>query len=88
MPTSSTLRRHADLVDRMATTVGVDFEQKMLEAQMEIDDITDAVLACTGCSNPDACEQWLVAQAGQADAPPDICRNIELFDRLKAGKHA
>lgn len=88
MPDTSTLKRHANLVDRMATTLGVDFEEKMLEAKLEIDDITDAVLACTGCSNPDGCELWLNEQQGVAEAAPVMCRNVELFDRLRAGLHA
>ena len=31
MPTTSVLKRHANLVDRMATALGVDLEEKILE---------------------------------------------------------
>ena len=86
MPASTTLKRHAILVDRMATTLGVDLEEKIMEGKLEFDGLSDAVLACSGCSNPDECEKWLDAQAEGADAAPGICRNTELFERLKAGK--
>ncbi|MDR9392872.1 MAG: DUF6455 family protein [Roseovarius sp.] len=88
MPTTATLKRHAALVDRMAESLGLDLEEKMLEARLDVDDITDAVLACTGCSNPDGCERWLDTRQGKASRPPEICRNYELFERLKAGKRA
>ncbi len=88
MTSTSTLKRHAALVDRMATTLGVDLEQKAMEGQIDFDQISDAVMACTGCSNPEDCTRWLDAQQGQAGTPPDICRNADVFARLKAGKHA
>lgn len=88
MPATTTLKRHAALVDRMANAVGVDLEEKLMQGMLEVDTISDAVLNCTGCSSPGDCELWLDAHAAGADAPPSICRNIEIFDRLKAGKHA
>lgn len=88
MPETTTLKRHAALVDRMANTIGIDLEEKLMQGMLEVDTISDAVLNCTGCSNPCGCEDWLDAHDAGADEPPSICRNIELFDRLKAGKHA
>ncbi len=86
MPASTTLKRHAALVDRMATTLGVDLEQKIMEGKLDFDGLSDAVLACSGCSNPDECEKWLDAQAETGGAAPEVCRNSDLFERLKAGK--
>jgi hypothetical protein len=88
MTSTTTLKKHAALVDRMATTLGIDLEEKAMQGQIDFDQISDAVMACSGCSNPEDCTHWLDAQEGQANAAPDICRNAELFARLKAGKHA
>lgn len=86
MQSTSTLKRHIDLVDRMANTMGVDLEEKIMAGQMRPSDLSDAVLACTGCANPEACGHWLAAQGGSAEAGPDYCRNGDLFSFLKAGK--
>jgi len=88
MTSTNTLKKHAALVDRMATTLGIDLEEKAMQGQIDFDQISDAVMSCTGCANPEDCTHWLEAQDGQADATPAICRNADLFARLKAGKHA
>lgn len=86
MQSTSTLKRHADLVDRMANTMGVDLEEKMMAGQLRPGQLGDAVLACTGCANPEACGHWLAAQEGVTEQGPDYCRNGDLFTLLKAGK--
>lgn len=88
MTNQMTLRRHADLVDRMATTLGLDLEEVMMAGQLQIDTLGDAVLACTGCSNPDGCSRWMAQQSHAAEAAPDMCRNADLFSTLKRGKSA
>ena len=88
MPTSITLKRHATLVDRMATTLGVDLEEKVMEGKLDFGALSDVVLGCTGCANPDECEKWLDAHSQGADNAPSMCRNTDLFERLKAGKRA
>lgn len=88
MTDQPTLRRHADLVDRMATTLGLDLEEIMMAGQLQIDTLGDAVLACTGCSNPDGCARWMNAQLQPVAATPDMCRNADLFSLLKQGKRA
>lgn len=75
------LRRHADLVDRMATTRGIDLEEQALRGHVSIDEISDAVLSCTNCNNPEHCSQWLDAN-DSAPATPEYCRNAELFAAL------
>jgi hypothetical protein len=85
MQSTSTLKRHAELVDQMANSLGVDLEQKIMEGQMTFDALGDAVLACTGCVNPEACSHWLVENK-QAEATPDYCRNADMFTLLIAGK--
>jgi len=91
MTSTTTLKKHAALVDRMANALGIDLEQKAMEGQIDFDQISDAVMSCSGCSNPEECSHWLDAQDVQdvqAKTTPDICRNAEVFARLKAGKHA
>ena len=83
-----TLRRHTDLVDRMASSLGLDLEEVIMAGQLQFDTLGDAVLNCTGCSNVEGCEHWLAMQDGTAAAAPEMCRNADLFARLKAGKSA
>lgn len=82
MQSTKTLRRHAQIVDRMADALGVDLEEEALRGHLTIGEIDDAVLRCTGCSNPDACERWL-GTGPQASEPPGFCRNAKLLDDLK-----
>ena len=86
MPTRDALKVHADLVDRMAQTVGVDLEQAVLDDTLRVDYISTAVLRCTDCGNADHCARWLDAHAGGTDKPVEYCRNIALFDRARTGR--
>jgi hypothetical protein len=82
MQSTATLKRHADLVDRMAGTQGIDLEERMMAGVMRPEEVSDAVLACTGCAAADACANWL-DRTERADTAPDYCRNADLFARLK-----
>lgn len=82
MHDTKTLRRHAALVDRMATARGVDLEESMLRGKLSIPELDDAVLSCTGCTQPCACESWLDDQTAVAAASPSYCRNADLFSDL------
>lgn len=84
MTNPKTLKRHAALVDRMSRTLGLDLEEEMMRGQMQIDALGDAVLRCTGCANADECDRWMTQQKAGAEAPPDYCRNAEIFAALKA----
>ena len=76
------LARHAALMDRMATTQGLDLEEKVLRAELRPDDLVDMVLSCTNCTSPGACQVWL-DQAGTREAQtPSYCRNSDAFARL------
>lgn len=77
--------KHADLMDRMATKVGLDLHEDVLVGRLGSDDVIDAVLACTTCSNPGACARWLDAMQVPQDKPPEYCQNIERFDEIKRG---
>lgn len=76
------LKAHAALVDRMATKLGVDLEEKAIAGALRIDDLSEAVLRCTGCSNPEHCGRWL-SETPEADDTPGYCRNRELLTRLR-----
>ncbi len=81
MPDRAQIRRHASLVDRMATTRGIDLQDKALAGEVSFDDISEAVLKCTQCSNPANCSRWL-DQRSRSATGPDYCQNSELFDAL------
>ena len=82
MQYSSTLKRHATLVDRMAGACGIDLQEQALRGNVSTDEITDAVLSCTNCTNPDGCTNWLDSRTETAETTPSYCRNTPLFDRL------
>jgi len=86
MPQTKTIKRHTDLVDRMASTLGLDLEEKVYAGQLDPETLCDTVLRCTGCTDPDGCEAWMAAQAGAVEATPIMCRNGEVFAALKAGR--
>jgi hypothetical protein len=83
MLSNLTLKRHADLVDRMATAQGVDLEESMMAGHLTPGELGDAVLACTGCAAPEACEHWLAAHDA-GESAPGYCRNTELLVDLAA----
>ncbi len=63
-----TLKRHAALVDGMATARGIDLEETLMRGEISVDEISDAVLRCTACSNPEHCAGWLEEQDGVAES--------------------
>lgn len=83
MQNPKTLKRHAVLVDRMANALDIDLEEVTLRGKMEFDDVADAVLSCTACTNPDGCEKWLARHPSGARHGPSYCRNTGLFEALK-----
>jgi len=82
MQNRDTLKRHAALVDRMATGLGIDLEEAALAGWLRFDEIADAVLRCTGCAGAGACAGFPVG-AGTA---PAYCENREMFARLAAAQ--
>lgn len=80
---TKTLRDHAKLVDQMATTLGVDLEEQVFRGNTDMDEITNAVLKCTGCAQTDDCRHWLASRTETAVRSPSYCRNSEMFQTLK-----
>jgi hypothetical protein len=83
MQSQDKIKRHASLVDNMASTLGIDLEEKTMQGRLEPDDLADAVLRCTGCTDPGDCERWLSEQNTVQQATPSYCRNQPLFKELK-----
>lgn len=88
MPPHMTLRRHAALVDRMATALGLDLEEEVLRGRLASDALPEMVLRCTGCGDAAGCNATLSAhEAGDAAAAlsetPYFCRNAGIFDDLR-----
>lgn len=86
MPETKTFKRHTDLVDRMASTLGLDLEEEVYAGQLDPETLCDSVLRCTGCADPDGCEAWMAAQVAPAAVAPILCRNGEVFAALKEGR--
>ncbi|MFY0623996.1 MAG: hypothetical protein JXQ89_20120 [Pelagimonas sp.] len=83
MLSSTTLKRHAGLVDDMATAQGLDLEEQMLRGNVDMGALEDAVLRCTSCDRPTACAAWLEKNARGASTPPGYCRNQSFFNDIK-----
>lgn len=83
MFTENKYRRHASLVDRMSNTVGVDLEEEALRGRVSPGEIAEAVIRCTTCTQPEACEHWLATRQGTEETPPVYCRNADLFAELQ-----
>lgn len=79
MPDQAQIRRHADLLGRMAASRGVDLCEQAVAGELSMDEMAEAVLRCTGCGQPDQCNDWLADATGTL---PDYCRNRALLHRL------
>lgn len=76
------LDRHADLVGRMADTLGVDLVEAAQRGDIGEGSLRNAVHTCMGCTQPGACESWLDAHSQGASETPDFCRNKAMLDRM------
>jgi hypothetical protein len=74
--------KHAELVNRMAETLGVDLAEEMLRGNLPPQDLRATVLNCMGCREAGACENWLSDHPEGADATPGYCRNKERLEAL------
>lgn len=83
MPDRADFKRHADLVDRTATRLGIDLEDAAVSGRLAFDDIAEMVMRCANCSNPEDCARWLNRDEARADAPPVYCCNAKLLTDLK-----
>ncbi len=85
---NKTTRRHAALVDRMATALGRDLQEDAIRGQLDLNTLHDMVTRCTGCTRPDNCAQFLDQAEAQDTAlrdTPAYCRNAATFHMLMDG---
>ena len=83
MPGKQTLDHHADLMGRMAATLGVDLDEAELRGALVPEQRDDMLFSCTACADPTACGKWLETVT-VADAPPSYCRNRDVLLDLAA----
>ncbi len=72
----SRLDRHARLMDRMADRNGADLELALQCGVLSPGELRAAVLSCSSCTLPDACEARL--NDGTAGVP-EYCRNGDMI---------
>lgn len=77
------LDRHADLVNRMADTVGVDMGQALLDGRLTGQDLRSMVTSCCACDGAADCPGWMDAHAGGAPSAPDYCNNRDRLGQLR-----
>ena len=65
-------------MSRMADRSGADLELALQSGLIAPDEMHDAVLACSGCANPGACEEYM---DNDAVGIPAFCRNGEMIER-------
>lgn len=68
-------RTHERLMTQLAAAQGVDLDLDMQTGALLPETYQEAVLACTGCSDPDGCRTHLLRNQTGA---PAFCRNREL----------
>lgn len=73
---------HAELVNRMAGTLGVDLAEEMLRGNLPPQALRATVLNCMGCRETGACATWLDAHGEGSDVTPGYCRNKERLQGL------
>ncbi len=76
------LNRHADLVGRMADTLGVDLVEELERGNFSPESWRATVLNCTACNNPEGCRSWLDAHRDGAEETPGYCRNKTQLEAL------
>lgn len=83
---AKTINRHAALMNRMAETLGVDLTEAIADGRLPAEAWREAVVRCTGCSDPEGCQHWLAEHAEDEPAPaaaPGYCRNRDLMQSLR-----
>ncbi|SFJ94334.1 DUF6455 family protein [Celeribacter neptunius] len=80
---------HADLVDRMSETLGLDLAEMVQRGEGPSEEESRRrVYRCLGCTDPEACVHFLDDHLGagtKAEVAPAYCRNKLTLERLAAG---
>lgn len=72
----SRMDHHEALMRRMADRNGADLDLALQSAIVSPGEVRAAVLSCTGCTQPEACEARL--DQGEPGVP-DYCRNADMI---------
>ena len=83
---AKTINRHAALMNRMAETLGVDLGTAIADGRLPAEGWREAVVRCTGCSDPEGCQHWLSEHSVDENPPeaaPGYCRNRDLMHSLR-----
>ncbi|WP_417808606.1 DUF6455 family protein [Thioclava sp.] len=88
MSNARSLNRHAAMMNRMAQVMRVDLTAEMAQGRMSGEDWKDALVRCTGCTQPKACTLWLSEHDPEykpsVAAPPPYCENRLMIKQLRA----
>ena len=74
---------HAQLVEKMAETLGVDLTEEMMAGNWTPEDMQATVSRCLGCTDPAHCKGWLDENTAGADETPGYCRNKDLLEAMR-----
>ncbi len=78
------LRHHTALLDDTATRLGLDLQEAAIRGSLAFHEISDAVMRCADCADPETCSEWLAGRAEAGAKPlPAYCRNAALMARLQ-----
>ena len=76
------IARHADLVEKMSHSAGVDLGLSLCEGRLSPEGLRGAVYACATCDRVESCQHFLAEEADGPRPAPDYCLNKPLFDLL------
>ncbi|MDF1855259.1 DUF6455 family protein [Pseudooceanicola sp.] len=82
MSFSDKLDRANDLFNGMADRLGVDMASRVSNDPESIYAYRNAVIRCSGCENPEACQGWQVEHPTAREAP-SYCRNRDALRAMK-----
>lgn len=80
------LAHHADLMTRMADTVGADVPHALQSGALSPYELRAAALRCTHCKQADDCPHWMDTHQGASEAPA-YCENHNMLARLSHQKN-
>lgn len=84
MQTLGDPREHFWRVIKMAKACNVDLSTALDENRINIDEYTDMITGCRGCTQVEKCDR-LLAQEAHLDQAPGYCENKDTFAQLREG---
>ncbi|CUH66076.1 hypothetical protein TG4357_02221 [Thalassovita gelatinovora] len=75
------ISHHADVMDRMAETMGADFASRIQADPAVAYQYRSAVMRCSSCKHDAECSVWMDHHSS-ASQTPRYCRNKDLLEAL------